>query len=149
MPPNGSTPTPEVPPVPPMPTAGEQASVEADQLAEQTAPTPEVPAVEATPAGTEVQASGLDSEDLKVPPMFKPAETVAIGGPGSEESSNMMAAAARATANGLAAGVTRNEPGDPNMQILPPPPEIVPPTEAVQAAEKIVDLPPLPPPPAA
>jgi hypothetical protein len=131
---DGSGSTPETPAaIPPMPE-GEQVSPEADVV---------------PPVSPELQGSGLDPEDLKVPPMFKSPEVGTIGGPGSEVNSDMMAAAARATADSLAAGVTRNEPGDPSKQILPPPPEIAPPTEVVQAAEKIVDLPPTPPPPAA
>jgi hypothetical protein len=144
---SGPMPTPEAtPPVPPMPL-GEQANFEADQ----TVAAPEQTEVGAPlpPANVEVQGSGLDPEDLKVPPMFKPPEAGVIGGPGSEVNNDMMAAAARATADGFAASVTRNEPGDPSKQILPPPPEIAPTTEIVQAAQKINDLPPLPPPPAA
>jgi hypothetical protein len=145
---DGSTPAPETVPSVPQVSLGEQASLEADQLASQTIPTPEVPVVDAVPpAGSEVQGSGLDPEDLKVPPMFKPPEVGVIGGPGSEVNNDMMAAAARATAASLAAGVTRNEPGDPSKQILPPP-EIAHPAGPVEAAQNIDPII-LPPPPAA
>jgi hypothetical protein len=42
-----------------------------------------------------VEIGPLEPEDLKVAPMFKPAETLHLGGPGSKQNADMIAAAAK------------------------------------------------------
>jgi len=85
--------------LPPAPEEGEETSRFAPP-AEQVDDTPWTPPEllkggEAEPVDVGPIVGGLAPEDLKVAPMFKPADTLHIGGPGSQQNADMMAAAAK------------------------------------------------------